>query len=75
MSTKSTICSGDDFHLFEEVTLHDEPMTHVHLRVEHASMFAVEKGIPGYDANVTVAIPATAMDEIALAWIKKRKLL
>jgi len=75
MSTKSTICSGDDFHLFEEVTLGNAPMTHVHLRVEHAGMFAVEKGIPGYDTNVTVAIPATAMDEIALTWIRKRKLL
>ncbi len=75
MSTKSTICSGDTYHLFEEVPLHNEPMTHVHLQVERASMFAVEKGFSGYDANVTVAILATAMDEIALAWIRKRKLL
>ncbi len=34
MSTKSTISTGDGYHLFEEVTLEDEPLTHVLLEVE-----------------------------------------
>ena len=76
MSTKSTICSGDDYHLFEEIALDDEePLTHVQLQIERAGMFAVENLLPNKNANVTLAIPTTTMDEIALAWIEKRKLL
>ena len=75
MSTKSTISTGDGYHLFEEVILDDEPLTHVLLEVERPSKFAVEKQFPNYDANVTLAIPVAAMDTIALAWIRKRRLL
>lgn len=39
MSTKSTICSSDDHHLFENIALDNEPLTHVQLQIELTSMF------------------------------------
>jgi hypothetical protein len=75
MSTKASIASGENFHLYNEVLLSEDPRS-VFLTLESPLSFELSKET--YRGKVieslTAEIPASAMDDIAIAWIKHRKL-
>lgn len=75
MSTKASIISGDRYHLYFQELLSAEPKK-VYLELDQPSEFSFSKEtIKGRTVeNLVVEIPSEMMDEIAIAWIKKRKL-
>lgn len=73
MSTKGSITSGDTFHFYEEISFHDE-IKEVFLQLDNPMGATIEKDFFSQRFSATVAIPADIMDQIAIAWIKKRKL-
>ncbi|GAA3972170.1 hypothetical protein [Allohahella marinimesophila] len=73
MSTKATIASDDRFHFYEEVSFSDQ-LTEVFLQLDDQVCSTFEKDISSQQLSATVAIPADVMDQIAIAWIKKRRL-
>lgn len=75
MSTKASISSGDKYHFYIQELLSEAPRS-VFLNLEKPDSFEVSK--ESYKdqviESVTVEIPTEAMDEIAVKWIKHRKL-
>jgi hypothetical protein len=75
MSTKASISSGKNFHLYFQDLLSDSPKS-VFLELDDPSEFQVEKETfhGKMRDRLTVEMPSEVMDQIAIAWIKKRKL-
>ena len=75
MSTKASISSGSNYHLYLQELLDDQPRS-VFLELNDPQEFRVEKEtFSGKSWNVLVVeIPSEGMDKIAIDWIKKRKL-
>jgi hypothetical protein len=75
MSTKASISSGKNFHFYFQELLSERPQS-VFLELNDPSEFQAEKET--LDGRVrdrlTVEMPSEVMDQIAIAWIKKRKL-
>jgi len=75
MSTKASIASGENFHLYNEELLSEDPRS-VFLTLESPTSFELSKET--YQGKVieslTAEIPPSTMDDIAIAWIKHRKL-
>jgi len=75
MSTKASISSGQNYHLYYQELLSAQPKS-VFLELNDPQEFRVEKETSkdkSWDVLV-VEIPAEDMDKIAIDWIKKRKL-
>ncbi|WP_336367387.1 hypothetical protein [Marinobacter sp. C2H3] len=75
MSTKASIAAGDKFHLYNEELLSSEPRS-VFLSLEKPASFEVSKETykDRVVESLTVEIPSEILDEIAIKWIKYRKL-
>lgn len=75
MSAKSPISHGDGFYLYFQELLSEEPRS-AFLELEDPSEFQVEKETIEGKARerLTVEISSSAMDRMAIDWIKKRKL-
>ncbi|WP_138441371.1 hypothetical protein [Marinobacter alexandrii] len=75
MSTKASITSGPRHHLYIQELLSEEPKN-VFLELSSPTEFQVTKETFRDQTIevVMVEIPAEIMDDIALAWIRKRKL-
>ena len=75
VSTKSPVSHGKGFYLYFDELLSEAPRS-VFLELENPSEFRVEKETYEGKTNeqLTVEIPSQAMDQIAIDWIKKRKL-
>ena len=75
MSTKASIASGENFHLYNEELLSEDPRS-VFLTLENPTSFELSKET--YQGktieSLTAEIPPSVMDDIAIAWIKHRKL-
>jgi len=74
MSTKASIKSGDGFHLYEELSLDDEMIKEAFLQLDNPMGAVIEKDFSTQQLSATVVIPVEIMDQIAIAWIKKRQL-
>jgi len=75
MSVKASISSSNAHHLYFEELLSENPRF-VFLELTDPEEFSVYKEIcQGRSLeSITVQIPRGVMDEIAIAWIKRRKL-
>lgn len=75
MSTKGSICSGSKYHLYFQELLSENPKS-VFLELEEPLEFRVEKEtFRGKSRDfLVVEIQSEDMDQIAVAWIKQRKL-
>lgn len=75
MSTKASIAGGEGHHLYLLEHLDRDP-ENVFLELTHPKEFSVSKETTrdGIIENLVVEIPTEVMDDIAIAWIKKRKL-
>lgn len=75
MSVKASISSSDDHHLYFEELLSEDPRF-VFLELTDPEEFTVHKEkFQGRSIeSITVQIPKRVMDDIAVAWIKRRKL-
>lgn len=75
MSTKASITGGKQHHLYFQEYLGSEPKA-VFFELAGPSEFSVTKETTRKDVidNLVVEIPAEIMDDIAIAWIKQRKL-
>lgn len=75
MSTKASITGGERHHLYFHEYLDEEPKN-VFLEITRPSEFSVykESTRDGVYDNLVVEIPSEVMDDIAIAWIKKRGL-
>ena len=75
MSTKASITAGKRHHLFFQEYLDSEPRN-VFFELAAPSEFSVTKETTrkGVTDNLVVEIPVEIMDDIAIAWVKKRKL-
>ena len=62
------------YHFYEDLSFSDEPLEQVYIQIDDPETFAAEKVVPAAQPHVTVDVPAASMDEIALAWVKKRNL-
>lgn len=73
MSTKVSISSGDQHHLYFELYLDSEPGS-VFLEINEPREFLIsrESHRGGISERLVVEISAEMMDEIAGAWMKKR---
>ncbi|RKR78927.1 hypothetical protein [Marinobacter nauticus] len=75
MSTKASITAGERHHLYFQEYLNTEPKN-VFFELTRPREFTISKETTrdGVIDNLVVEIPAAIMDDIAIAWIKKRKL-
>jgi hypothetical protein len=75
MSTKASISSGSNYHLYYQELLSAQPES-VFLELNHPREYRVEREtFQGKSWDVLVVeIPSEDMDKIAIDWIKKRKL-
>lgn len=75
MSTKASISSGEKFHLYYQELLSEDPKS-VFLELEDLLEYRIEKETcKGRSADVlTFEMPSWILDQIAIDWIKKRKL-
>lgn len=75
MSTKASITAGERHHLYFQEYLNTEPKN-VFFELTKPREFSVTKETTrdGAIDNLVVEIPAEIMDDIAIAWIKRRKL-
>ncbi len=74
MSTKSSITSGKTFHLYHELTLGSVKPTDAFLKLDDAKDACVEKDYWSERLGVRIQLPCEMLDDIAIAWIKYRKL-
>lgn len=75
MSIRASIAYGEKYHLFKEELLSEVPRF-VYLELESPEFFEISKETYP-DATVEslkLGIPSQVMDEIAIEWIKHRKL-
>ena len=75
MSTKASITAGERYHLYHQLYLGAEPES-VFLEINRPTEFSVAKETAADSVidSLTVEITAEDMDEIAIAWIKRREL-
>tara|TARA_Y100001001_G_scaffold156989_1_gene174494 strand:+ start:19256 stop:19543 length:288 start_codon:yes stop_codon:yes gene_type:complete len=75
MSTKASISSGPNYHLYYQELLSVQPES-VFLELNHPREYRVEREtFQGKSWDVLVVeIPSENMDKIAIDWIKKRRL-
>lgn len=75
MSTKASITAGERHHLYHQLYLDAEPES-VFLEINRPTDFSVtrETTTDNVIESLAVEIPAEDMDDIAIAWIKKREL-
>ena len=75
MSTKASITAGSDHHLYFEEFLDDAPRN-VFLELTNPREFSIARDYfhGKTTENLIVEIPSEVMDDIAIAWIKKRGL-
>jgi hypothetical protein len=75
MSTKASITAGKGHHLYFQEYLNTEPQN-VFFELTQPREFSISKETTrdGVTDHLVVEIPAEIMDDIAIAWIKKRKL-
>ncbi|WP_375171138.1 hypothetical protein [Marinobacter sp.] len=75
MSVKASISSSNAHHLYFEELLSEDPRF-VFLELTDPEEFSVhkEKFKERSFESITVQIPQGVMDDIAIAWIKRRKL-
>ena len=75
MSTKGSISFGPKYHLYFQEALSENPKS-VFVELEGLQEFRVDKEIFRGNSRdlVVVEIPSEDMDQIAIDWIKKRKL-
>lgn len=75
MSTKASITGGKHHHLYFQEDLGSKSKA-VFFELADPSEFSVTKETTrqGVIDNLVVEIPVEVMDDIAVAWIKKRKL-
>lgn len=75
MSTKASITAGERHHLYFQEYLDTKP-ENVFLELMKPREYSVTKETTrdGVIENLVVEILAEIMDDIAIAWIKKRKL-
>tara|TARA_R110001599_G_scaffold229825_5_gene429059 strand:+ start:2942 stop:3229 length:288 start_codon:yes stop_codon:yes gene_type:complete len=75
MSTKASITSGEAHRLYIQEHLGSEPKS-VFFELTRPSEFSVAKETTKVGASdlLIVEIPSEVMDDIAIAWIKKRRL-
>ena len=75
MSTKASISSGPNYHLYYQELLSVQPES-VFLELNHPREYRVEREtFKGKSWNaLVVEIPSEDMDKIAIDWIKKRRL-
>lgn len=75
MSVKASISSSNRHHLYFEELLSEEPR-YVFLELTSPREYSVSKETFRDQTieNVVVQIPSELMDQIAIAWIKKRRL-
>lgn len=73
MSTKYSIASGPTFHLYHELTLDPVQPEDVFLDLENTQGLLVEKD-DWTKLRTRVQIPCELFDQIAIAWIKHRRL-
>ncbi len=73
MSTKISIASGETFHFYEELSFQAQ-IKEVFLQMDNPIGATIEKDFFSQQLTATLAIPADIMDQIAIAWIKKRRL-
>ena len=71
MSVKASISSSNAHHLYFEELLSEDPRF-VFLELTDPEEFSVHKEI--FQGRSLVQIPKGVMDDIAIAWIKRRKL-
>lgn len=75
MSTKASITAGERHHLYFQGHLDTEPENVFLELTKHREYSVTKETTPkGVIDNLVVEIPAEIMDNIAIAWIKKRKL-
>ncbi|MEA1079546.1 hypothetical protein [Marinobacter qingdaonensis] len=75
MSTRASISGSEKYHLYTEELLSDDPRS-VFLDLTPPPSFSVSKEVFGGKMieQLTAEIPAEIMDEMAIEWIKHRKL-
>lgn len=75
MSTKASIAAGERFHLYNEELLSAEPRS-VFLALEKPASYEVSKETFKGQVidSLTIEIPSEVLDDIAIKWIKYRKL-
>lgn len=75
MSTKASIVAGESFHLYNEELLSAEPRS-VFLALKNPADYEVSRETfqDQIIDSLTVEIPSEVLDEIAIKWIKYRKL-
>ncbi|EMP57104.1 hypothetical protein MSNKSG1_00738 [Marinobacter santoriniensis NKSG1] len=75
MSTRASISGNEKYHLYTEELLSDDPRS-VFLDLTPPPSFQVSKEVYGGKMieQLRAEIPTEVMDEIAIAWIKHRKL-
>ena len=75
MSTKASISSGPNYHLYYQELLSTQPES-VFLELNHPREYRVEREMfQGKSWDVLAFdIPSEDMDKIAIDWIKNRKL-
>ncbi|WP_430416821.1 hypothetical protein [Marinobacter adhaerens] len=75
MSTKASIASGQGYHFYIQELLSDEPRS-VFIDLAPPPSFEISKEVfQGKTIEeLTVEIPTEVMDELAIKWIKHRKL-
>ena len=75
MSTKASVSSGPNYHLYYQELLSAQPES-VFLELNHPQEYRVKReAFQGKSWDVLVVeIPSEDMDKIAIDWIKKRRL-
>ncbi|UZE94380.1 hypothetical protein [Alkalimarinus alittae] len=75
MSTKISITYHGESktHLYEEMTLDDDFQSDAYIQIERPTEFSVSRHENGYETAM-LAIKPEAMDALAIAWCKHRKL-
>ncbi|WP_375171919.1 hypothetical protein [Marinobacter sp.] len=75
MSTKASIAAGERFHLYNEELPSAEPRS-VFLALENPANYEVSRETSQDQIidSLTVEIASEVLDEIAIKWIKYRKL-
>ena len=75
MSTKASISSSKHHHLYYEASLDTRPDS-VFFELNEPNEFSITKEVSknAVTESLVVEIPALVMDDIAIAWVKKRGL-
>lgn len=75
MSTKISIKYHEESktHLYEEMTLDENYQSDAYVQIDSPTEFSVNRSELGFE-SITLAINPDAMDDLAIAWCKHRRL-